>query len=152
MNVGGNSEKEHFFTAVWNAAGEVIHSDPCQDCFNGPRSVKACLARVCCPRPSENYPLNMAQPLLIVTGQGHVTEQPRPYLKQVIIIETEPYLAASSNQPEVDSGPHSILALPAPYESFDPQSDLSSVSLPPLQPFSSLLRYFKLPCRESILE
>ena len=150
MNVGGNPEKEHFSTAVRNAARKVIDSDRCQGCYKCSRSVKACLAELCCPKPSGNFPLVMTQPLL---GRGNVTEQPGPYHKQVVIVQTEGgYLGASSN--EVNSGPHSILALSVPYESFNPYSESSSVSQhdssfeppPPLQPFSSLLRYFKLPC------
>lgn len=145
MNVFGNFEKGYFFTAVRNAAEKVINSDPCQGCYKYSRSVKACLPEVCCPKPSENSPL-VTQPLL---GRENVTEQP----KEVVIVETEGgYLGASSN--EVDSGPHSILAFSVPYESFDPYSESSSASQHdsslepprPLPPFSSLLRYFKLPC------
>ncbi len=150
MNIVGNSEKGHFFTAVRNAAKNVINSDPCQGCYKCSRSVKACLAEVSCPKPSENAPLVMKQPLL---GRENVTEQPGPHHKKVVTVETEGgYLGASSN--EVDSGPHSILAFSVPYESFNPYPESSSESQhdssleppPPLPPFSSLLRYFKLPC------
>lgn len=84
MNVVGNSEAGHFFSAIRNAAEKVVHSDPCQVCFNGLRSVKVSLASVFCPEPPTDYPADMTQPLL----NGYVTDQPGPDPKWIPIEQT----------------------------------------------------------------
>lgn len=91
MKVGGNTETGHFFQAAWN----IINSDHCLNCFTGLRLVKACVVRVCCPRPSENYPTDLRQPLLTGTEQGNVTDQSCPNRNSemsVVVVEPE-YLA-----------------------------------------------------------
>lgn len=126
MNVGENTEKGHFFSAVWNAAGAVIHSDPCQGCFAGLRFVKACLARACCPRPPANYPIDMRQPLLTVAEQGSVTNL------SCLDHKSAPLEQIGQNQLPIPSGVEDVE--PWSFESFPsvPYESLPPLSLPPL--------------------
>ncbi|WP_163370789.1 hypothetical protein [Endozoicomonas acroporae] len=129
MRFDDSSKIVDFFSNAWKAASDNdIQPDQCQNCFNfSYRLVKTCVVAVCCPKPSEDDPAGLTEPLLTEADQGVVAKQPDRNDMSESDPNSDIYFVGNSEVAECDSVPYESLAgdSPKPEENYESLVDES---------------------------